>query len=63
MTRPTFAWNQAALAATTACLVSVLILTGVNFWLTIALASCLLIVWTIVGIVVDEIRRRKEQRS
>jgi hypothetical protein len=45
-----------------ACFASVLIVMGINFWLSIALASCVAIVWTIAEMIVEEIQGRRRLR-
>ena len=54
--------SDAALLAVSTCLGSVLILTGVNFWLTMVIAGSLGVVWGIAGFVVEEIQGRRGLR-
>jgi len=62
MTEPVVSGRRTALTATAVCLVSVLVLSGVSLWLSVALAGVLGVVWSIVEIVVDEIQRRRRMR-
>jgi hypothetical protein len=54
--------SDAALLAMATCLGSVLVLMGVNFWLTTAIAGGLGVVWGIAGFVVEEIQGRRMLR-
>ncbi len=54
--------RRTALSAVAACLVSVLILRGVNFWLAIASAAALGVVWSIGELVAEEIQGRRNLR-
>lgn len=62
MTTPVVTGRHTALSATAACLVSVLILVGVNPWLSVAFAAAVGVVWSIVEIVVNEVQRRRGVR-
>lgn len=59
-----FTTRRIALGALSGVLVSVLILMGVNFWLAVATAAGLGVLWSIAEIVVEEIQgRRKRQQE
>lgn len=59
-----FTTRRIALGALSGVLVSVLILMGVNFWLAVATAAGLGVLWSIAEIVVEEIQgRRKRQQG
>lgn len=59
-----FTTRRIALGALSGVLVSVLILMGVNFWLAVAAAAGLGVLWSIAEIVVEEIQgRRKRQQG
>lgn len=58
-----FTTRRIALGAISGTLVSVLILVGVNFWLAIASAAGVGVLWSIAELVVEEILGRRRLRE
>lgn len=58
-----FTTRRIALGALSGVLASVLILAGVNFWLAIASAAGVGVLWSIAELVVEEIQGRKRLRE